>query len=250
MAMSATVYGFVIGIALGLTGGGGSILTVPVLIYLVGESVQSAIGTSLAVVGGIATQGVITQRKRVDWRSATALGTFGIIGSYPGTLISQHLSGRLLLMLFAGVMLVAAAAMLRSKPAEREGRSAPFVVVAVTGVALGFLTGFLGVGGGFLIVPALVLAIGLSMPAAVATSLAVIAFNAFVSLVMRSTSASVDWHIVGWFLVGGVVGTFVGAAIGRRLDQTLLKRVFACFVIAIGLFTAASAAGIIPVSVK
>ena len=251
MGLSATLYGFIIGIALGVTGGGGSIITVPVLIYLVGESVHAAIGTSLAVVGGIATQGFVAQRRRVDWRSALTLGGFGVIGTFPGTALSQHLPGRLLLGLFAFVMLVAAVAMLRAKSTEIQRASASFTIVAATGIALGFLTGFLGVGGGFLIVPALVLAVGLTMPTAVATSLVVIALNSLVSLVARAQSlAATDWTIVMWFLIGGVAGSIVGAAVGRRMNQQLLKKIFAYFVIAIALFTGASAADLITVSFK
>lgn len=251
MPFSATFFGFIIGIALGLTGGGGSILTVPVLIYLLGESVHAAIGTSLAVVGGIATQGFVTQRRRVDWRAAATLSAFGIVGAFPGTALSQHLPGHLLLLLFAIVMLFSAGAMLRAKPANREHMGVAFSVVALTGIALGFLTGFLGVGGGFLIVPALVLALGLTMPAAVATSLVVIAFNSFVSIAVRAQApAAIDWPTVGWFLLGGLAGSVTGSAAGGRLDQGLLKKLFACFVIAIGVFTGASAAGVIPISVR
>lgn len=244
-------YGVLIGFALGLTGGGGSIVTLPVLVYLVYEPVHTAIGTSLAIVGGISAQGVFTQRNRVNFRYGAIVGALGIIGNIPGSILASHVSGRTLLLLFAGVMFLAAIGMLFVRlPSDIKGSEAHWITVGIVGILLGFLTGFLGVGGGFLIVPALVLALFFPMRVAIATSLFVIFFNTVVALLSRMATSQVEWGVAGLFLVGGVLGNFLGSALCVRLDQARLKRIFAFFVIAVGLFTAASALNLIGVHVK
>jgi hypothetical protein len=249
--VSDLAYGAAIGVALGLTGSGGSILTVPALVYLVGLDVHAAIGTSLAVVGGIATEGFVEQRDGVQWKSGFLLGVCGIAGNVPGSLLSAYVSGSALLLLFSGIMIVASIGMLRSRSADvPRNTTAPMLVVVIAGVGLGFLTGFLGVGGGFLIVPTMVFAFGVSMQTAIATSLLVIAFNSFVSLLTRFATASVDWSVAGAFLAGGIAGSTAASMLVHRLDQRRLKRIFAVFILLVGLFTAASATGLIPVRVK
>ncbi len=244
-------YGAAIGGALGLTGTGGSILAVPALVYLVGEDVHTAIGTSLAIVGGIAIEGVIQQRENVQWKSGSLLGICGLAGSVPGSLLSPYFSSATLLLLFSMIMIVASISMLlsRGSDAQRE-TNAPLWVVFLAGLGIGFLTGFIGVGGGFLIVPAMVFAFGCSMQVAIATSLLVIAFNSFFGLTTRFATASIAWTVVGAFLAGGIAGNVVAARLVHQWDQRRLKRIFAVFILAVGLFTAASAAGIIPVRFK
>src|SRR5579872_6041707 len=172
------IYGLAVGISLGLTGGGGSIITVPLLVYAVGEPVHQAIATSLVVVGGIALLGFFGRIRQSDPASGAILGVLGLLGAVPGRLASQFFSGRTLLLMFAVIMVIAAIAMLRSKTYEQPANAQRnFVLIAALGIAVGFLTGFLGVGGGFLIVPVLVLSLGLSMRAAIPTSLLVIGIN-------------------------------------------------------------------------
>jgi uncharacterized protein len=244
-------YGAAIGAALGLTGTGGSILTVPALVYLVGEDVHAAIGTSLAIVGGIAIEGAFQQRESVQWKSGLLLGLCGIAGSIPGSLLSPYFSSATLLLLFSGIMIVASISMLRSRGTDvpREAH-APLWVIFLAGLGIGFLTGFIGVGGGFLIVPAMVFAFGCSMQAAIATSLLVIAFNSFFGLATRFATASIDWVVVGAFVVGGLGANIVASKLVHRLDQRRLKRIFAIFILIVGIFTAASAIGVIPIRVK
>lgn len=245
------VYGAAIGAALGLTGSGGSILAVPALVYLVGLDVHKAIGTSLAVVGGIAAEGMIEQRRSVQWKGGLVLGGCGIAGSIPGSLLSPYVSGAHLLLMFSGIMIAASIAMLRSRGEYiAPATAAPLWVIFGAGLALGFLTGFLGVGGGFLIVPTMVFAFGCSMHTAIATSLLVIAFNAFVGLATRFAAASIDWSVVAAFLAGGVAGNTVASMLVHRLDQRRLKRIFAVFILMVGLFTAATATGIISIRIK
>ncbi len=245
------LYGLAIGLALGLTGGGGSIVTLPVLVYLVGEAVHPAIATSLAIVGAIAAQGAFAQRRIVRFRMGAMLGAFGLLGAVPGALLSKHVPGNILLLLFAGTMVVAAIAMLRNRTNTDEVDRAPKrAVVIASGFGLGFLTGFLGVGGGFLIVPVLVFVLGLSMRAAIATSLFVIALNSASGLATHAFDGSIDWSIVLLFVIGGITGNIAGLAIGKRLEQRQLKAIFAVFVLGVGIFTGASASGILPFHVK
>ncbi len=244
-------YGAAIGAALGLTGTGGSILAVPTLVYLVGQGVHAAIGTSLAVVGGIAAEGAVEQRARVQWKAGLLLGACGIAGSIPGSLLSPYVSGSVLLLLFSALTLAASASMLLSRRMDRTPikPSAPWMAFP-TGIAIGFLTGFLGVGVGFLIVPTMVFVFACTMQAAIATSLLVIALNSFVGLATRFAAASIDWGVVAAFLVGGVAGNAVAASLVPRLDQQDLKRIFAVFILLVGLITAASATGVIPIRIK
>lgn len=249
--VASIFYGVLVGLALGLTGGGGSIVTLPILVYLVGEKVNDAIGTSLAVVAGISLQGLLSQRQRLDWRTGLMLGFFGIFGSVPGALLAQHVPGKTLLLLFAGVMIVAAFAMLRvRRVAVDDGTPPNRIALVASGVGLGFLTGFLGVGGGFLIVPTLMLVLRFPMQRAIPTSLLVIALNALVSLATRAAVSPVQWTVVAEFLIGGVAGNIVGSIGAKTLNQQRLKQIFAVFVICIGLFTGGSAMGIIPVHVR
>jgi uncharacterized protein len=244
-------YGVAIGAALGLTGTGGSILAVPMLVYLVGQDVHTAIGTSLAVVGGIAAEGAVQQRESVQWQSGLLLGACGIVGSIPGSLLSRYVAGSVLLLLFSGLALAASVSMLNSRNKASAPAKLPAVwTVVLAGIAIGFLTGFLGVGVGFLIVPAMVFAFACTMRTAIATSLLIISLNSFVGLATRFAAASIDWGVVAAFLAGGVVGNMVAGRLVPRLDQKRLKRIFAVFILLVALFTAASATGVIPIQLK
>jgi len=252
------LYGLAVGLSLGLTGGGGSIITVPLLVYAVGEPVHVAIGTSLVVVGGVALFGFLTRLRRSNPVDGLLLGGIGLFGAVPGRLAAQYFSGRTLLLLFAIIMVIASVAMYRSKTYEASAdRSRSWPLVAVCGVALGFLTGFLGVGGGFLIVPALVLLLGMSMPVAIPTSLLVIAINCAAALAGSAliahrthVAADIDWRVALIFLLGGIVGAIVGGAIAGRLSARTLKHVFAVFIFCLGLFVIASVVGIIPLTIR
>jgi uncharacterized membrane protein YfcA len=245
------LYGAAIGGALGLTGTGGSILAVPTLVYLVGQDVHTAIGTSLAVVGGIAAEGMVQQRNTVQWKAGLLLGLSGMAGSVPGSLLSPYVSGSVLLLLFSVLAISASISMLLSSGSSAStDKVASLWIIIIAGIGIGFLTGFLGVGVGFLIVPTMVFAFRCTMQVAIATSLLVIAFNSFVGLATRFAAASIDWTVVGAFLVGGIAGNTAAAMLVNRLDQRRLKRIFAVFILAVGLFTAASATGLIPIRIK
>jgi hypothetical protein len=240
---SAWLGALLVGLVLGLLGSGGSILTVPVLVYLVGEPDKLAIAESLGIVTLISLVGALpfAYRRKVDWRSVGLFGVPGMAGAYLGAFLSKFMPGALQLALFAGVMLLAAWMMLR-RPAPSstatEGRRAVWKV-ALDGLAVGVLTGLVGVGGGFLIVPALVLLGGLPMHLAIGTSLCIIALKSisgFVKYVdvMQEAGLSIHWRLVLLFGAIGIVGSFIGGAIGRYVPQDRLKRIFAVFLVLMG----------------
>jgi len=231
-----------VGLVLGLLGSGGSILTVPVLVYLVGEPSKLAIAESLGIVALISLVGAMpfAIRGMVSWRSVGLFGGPGIVGTYLGAYLSQFMVGALQLALFAAVMLLAAVMMFRddSTVGGTSGLRA-FWKVMLDGLGVGVLTGLVGVGGGFLIVPALVLLCGLSMRRAIGTSLLIIALKSisgFVKYVdvMAEAGLSIDWKLVGLFSAVGVVGSIVGGRIGAYVPQARLKRGFAVFLVIMG----------------
>lgn len=231
-----------VGLTLGLLGSGGSILTVPVLTYLVGRPDKLAIAESLAIVGVIALAGALPHLRagRVDGRTVLLFGLPGLVGAFGGATLARYVPGAVQLLIFAVVMLAASYAMLRGGPQkDRVPRSA--ATAAAAGLFVGVLTGLVGVGGGFLIVPALVMLVGLDMRRAVATSLVVIALNSAVGFVRYlGTLADVGLHpdlrLIGTFALIGVVGVYAGGWLGTRVPQEQLRRLFAFFLIGMGMF--------------
>lgn len=234
----------VIGFTLGLLGSGGSILTVPVLVYMLGQDEKAAIASSLAIVGLISLFGSIPyiRQKMTDWRMVLFFGVPGVIGTYLGAWGSVLVSGAVQLVVFASVMLTAAYLMI--KPAALESRpidpvwSHPYLIIA-EGMGVGVLTGFVGVGGGFLIVPALVLLGGVSMHRAVATSLVIIAmksFAGFAKYVDVLSSAEIDLTVIALFSVVGIFGCVLGGYVAPRIAQEKLKRAFGGILVVMGLF--------------
>lgn len=238
----------VIGLTLGLLGSGGSILTVPVLVYLLHHTDKVAIAESLAIVGGIALFGAMgyARRGQIHWRSVVFFGIPGMAGALGGAWAAQFVPGAAQLTLFALVMLAASYRMARKPPVTaaasgepRESTERAWWRPCIEGAAVGLLTGLVGVGGGFLIVPALVLLGGLEMKRAVGTSLMIIAMNAGTSFlkylgVLDGLGLEVDWTTIGMFLGIGIFGSLAGQAIGRRVDQAALRRVFAVFLVVMG----------------
>lgn len=226
-----------IGLSLGMLGSGGSILTVPVLTYLVGQPEKVAIASSLAIVGGISLLGVIPYavRREIDWRSVVWFGLPGMLGTYLGALFAQHIPGAVQLFVFAVIMLFAAWRMLASRRAAPRDALEPEpqsrLAMLRTGILVGGVTGIVGVGGGFLIVPALILLVGLTMRRAVGTSLVVISTNAFSGFVkyagtLKAMQLALDWHVIASFIAIGGTGTLIGNAVGARLPQHRLKQAF------------------------
>ncbi|MEM1177754.1 MAG: sulfite exporter TauE/SafE family protein [Acidobacteriota bacterium] len=232
-----------IGLSLGLLGSGGSILTVPVLIYLVGQDEKTAIAGSLFIVGAIAAGGGLqfAVQRVVSWRSVALFGLPSMVGTYAGAWLGGLVSGTVQLAVFATVMLLAAGLMFQPPALDAGPRTARAAwKVVLDGLAVGVLTGLVGVGGGFLIVPALVLLGGLPMHLAIGTSLVIIALKSFTGFfkyleVLERLDLSLDWNPLLVIAAVGLAGSFVGRSIGKRVSQRNLRRVFAAFLVAIGL---------------
>lgn len=233
----------VIGLSLGLMGSGGSILTVPILHYLVGQPEKTAIAGAMLIVGCIAAFGSLQNiyRRQVHWRSVLWFGVPGMVGTWFGARLSAFASGTVQLLLFDVVMLAAAIFMLRPQKLATEARpqKAGWKII-VDGLAVGLLTGFVGVGGGFLIVPALVLLGGLSMHLAIGTSLLIIALKSFSGFikyldVLNELDLSLDYTILGTFALIGIVGSVVGSSVASRIPQAALQRTFAMLLLVAGI---------------
>lgn len=233
--------GFGIGASLGMLGGGGSILTVPALVYLVGQTPQTAVTTSLAIVGANSLLGAYLHRAQgtMNWRVALVFGGSGMLASYAAAGLSKHFSPALLMVAFAVLMLMVAALLLRGRmavSAAAESHDIALWKLVAGGLGIGVVTGILGVGGGFLIVPALVMLIGLPMHHAVGTSLVIIAMNSVAGFLGHLSGLTIDGALIAAFVSAGIAGTFVGVRFGKRLDPLVLRRTFAVFVIVLALF--------------
>lgn len=237
-----------IGLSLGLLGSGGSILTVPVLVYLVGEPEKLAIAESLAIVGGISLVGAVPYvlKRQIDWRSVLWFGLPGVTGTFLGAALSVFLSGVVQLLLFSVVMLLAAGMMFRpQKMTARPAQPRSPLKIGMEGLGVGVLTGLVGVGGGFLIIPALVLLGGLPMGLAVGTSLLIIAAKSFAGFgkymdVLAEQNLSMNWTLIALFTAIGIAGSFLGAWLGRKVSNDSLKRGFASFLVVMGLYVLAT----------
>lgn len=244
MTLLGYALGALMGLTLGILGGGGSILTVPILVYVLGYAPKAAIGMSLAVVGATSAVGAAGHWRagNVRVRRAVILGAFAVVGTIAGTRLATLVSGAVQLALFGAVMLVAAVFMLRrsAAPAQVEleaepPRRAPWLI-AVEGLGIGVLTGLVGVGGGFLIVPALVVLGGVPMRQAVGTSLVVIALNALTGFTGYLDQIAVDWWFLLSFTAVAIAGILVGTRLSGRIPTRALTRAFAIFLVVMGLF--------------
>ncbi|RTL69561.1 MAG: sulfite exporter TauE/SafE family protein [Pseudonocardiaceae bacterium] len=271
MIALAAVVGLIMGGVIGALGGGGGVLTVPALVYLLGQSAQAATASSVVIVGVTAAAGVVSRLRSggVDWRTGIALGAAGIPAAYLGTLLNRHVEQPVLLLAFAGLTIVAAAAMLldeRRRDGDddtagaadvRDGDGAPAAAsgagttlgtrpatrdrvlfaakVIGTGLAVGFLTGFLGVGGGFLVVPALVIVLRTPMKFAIGTSLLVIVMNSVSALVSRLGAVHLDWWVIAPFTIAAVLGAVLGKRVADRFSGDALVRAFAILLVVVGL---------------
>jgi uncharacterized membrane protein YfcA len=232
-----------IGLSLGLLGGGGSILTVPIFVYVLGFGAKEAIAMSLAVVGATSLFGAVGHWKagNVDLRIATIFGVVAMAGTYLGARLAVLFSGAAQLALFAVVMLLAAFFMFRDRrPAVGATPDAaarmPLALIVVEGLAVGVLTGLVGVGGGFLVVPALVILGRLPMKQAVGTSLLVIALKSFAGFAGYLGQVEVQWSFMAGFTTIAIVGILAGTYLVRFVPQHALKRAFAVFLVVMGSF--------------
>lgn len=286
IAVTALPCGLVIGLLLGALGGGGSVLAVPALVYLLGQSPHEATAGALVVVTVGAVTGLVCHARagRVRWAAGAAFGALGTAGSYLGSRWSAALDPTVLMAAFAGLMLVVAAMLLlrglrasreadgTEPPGEAQGAPAPDAVraepsrdprrtaaspappvspaspapirparVAATASAVGLLTGFFGVGGGFVVVPALTLVLGLEMPVAIGTSLLVILINSLTALGTRAGTGTLDWPLLAGFAACAAVGSNLGNRLTTRLRPQALTTAFAGLVTVLAVAMAAVA---------
>jgi uncharacterized membrane protein YfcA len=278
--------GLLIGVALGALGGGGSILAVPALVYVVGLEPKPAVTTSLVIVGVTALGGMVGHLRagRVRVGAGLWFGLAGVAGSLLGSRLNRAVDPKVLLVAFSGVMMIAAWRMwasargrdrvLAKAPVTTPGSvamaepgtpetSLPTLMtptrvtsrrdlrhtvslvagVSVAGTVVGFMTGFFGVGGGFVIVPALVLALRFDMPIAVGTSLLVIAINSGTALVTRLATTGVDWRVAVPFTIAGLVGALTGNHLASRAPSSTLIRWFVALLVAVAVYTLARSVG-------
>ncbi|MEC9282045.1 MAG: sulfite exporter TauE/SafE family protein [Bdellovibrionota bacterium] len=233
-----------IGLSLGLLGGGGSILTVPILVYALGMEAKLAIALSLAIVGATSLLGVYGHYKKnnVDLKVALIFGPVAMAGTFLGAKLSQFLTGQMQLLLFAGIMLIAAVFMMKGRKDEDESdddtelKKLNYMLIVAEGVFVGIITGLVGVGGGFLIVPALVLMTGLPMKRAVGTSLLIISLKSFAGFAGYIGLVEIPWEFLVKFTAASAVGIFIGTYLVQFVSQKKLKKAFAIFLVFMGIY--------------
>jgi len=232
--------GFGIGLLLGLLGGGGSILTVPALVYLAGQAPQAAVTTSLAIVGVNSAVGVYFHRRQgaLNWRVALLFGGVGVLTAYLASRLSGFFSPQALMIAFALLMLFVGGMMAlpRRIPDVTFSTRPGLLSILASGAGVGLLTGVLGVGGGFLIVPALVLVVGLPMAEAVSTSLIIISANSLAGLIGHWNQGGFNLSLALVFVFAGLGGAALGARLAARLPAERLRQGFGILVIALGIF--------------
>ncbi|MBB6251763.1 sulfite exporter TauE/SafE family protein [Nitrospirillum iridis] len=238
--------GGVVGFTLGVVGGGGSILAVPLLLYVVGiPDPHVAIGTSAL---GVAVNAFLNlaQHARagtVKWPCAAVFAATGVIGAMAGSTLGKAVDGAWLLSLFALVMIAVAVSMVRRRGdlGDPQVHITPAIAarLVAVGLATGFVSGFFGIGGGFLIVPGLMLGSGMTILNAVGSSLFSVGTFGLATAANYARSGLVDWHVAGWFILGGGLGGFAGLRVAVRLARrkAMLTRVFAAILVLVALYT-------------
>ncbi len=242
MTPLAAFLALIVGLTLGLLGGGGSILTVPVIAFTLGVDPKTAIVMSLPIVGGASLIGVARHWRlgNIDFRIAIPFGAAAMVGAFGGARLARFMEGSTQLILLAVVMLGASVSMFRNANlAEPELPTTPPTIGPLTfivGALTGTLTGLVGVGGGFLLVPALVLLAKVPMRQAVGTSLFVIVLNTIAGFAGYAGSVVVPWVLVFWFAAFTAVGILVGSALAAKVSQSNLKRAFAVLLVLVAVF--------------
>lgn len=234
MIALAVALAVLVGVSLGLLGGGGSILTVPLLAYVAGMEAKQAIATSLVVVGVTSAVSTLSHARagRVQWRSGLMFGAAGMVGAYLGGLLSYVVAGSVLLVAFTVVMVATGIAMIKGRTAcTPTARTMPVVKVLLMGLGVGVVTGAVGAGGGFLVVPALAVLGGLPMPVAVGTSLLVITMNSAAGLAGHLSTVPIDWTIAGAVTAAAVLGSLLGTRLTAHVDPDAVRRAFGWFVL-------------------
>jgi uncharacterized membrane protein YfcA len=229
-----------IGVSLGILGGGGSMITMPVLVYVAGVDPKKAVVMSLAIVGGTSLVGSYLHYRENNFHGKAAIlfGISGVAGAYFGGMLTHLMQPSLLMLSFAALMLVVGTLMLVGKPG-RDGECECRTGRCLTaGAFLGALTGFLGVGGGFLIMPALIFTAGVATKRAIGSSLAIISLNSAAGLLGQLRYTNIDWPMTAGFLAASLIGMAFGLSIVRKIPAQRIRLIFACALLAVGGFVA------------
>jgi uncharacterized membrane protein YfcA len=230
----------IIGLSLGLMGGGGSILTVPVLVYALEMDAKTAIALSLAIVGATSLIGSVShfRAKNINIKVALVFGPIAMIGTFLGAKISVYMSGTTQLILFAVIMLIASVFMFkgRSNTSESAPKKMNYPLILVEGLFVGVLTGLVGVGGGFMIVPALVLLAGIPMKEAIGTSLLIISLKSFAGFMGYVDTVEIPWIFLGKFTAFTGIGIIIGSYSVKFVSPEKLKKTFAIFLVIMSIF--------------
>ncbi len=247
----SVVSGSLVGFVLGLVGGGGSIIAVPLLLYVVGiGSPHLAIGTSAMAVSLSALFNLVNHARKgmVKWPCALTFSAAGIVGAWGGSSLAMLVPGSQLLALFGIIMVIVGIVMALRKDAEGNPdihlnfstAQQLLPLLLMIGLSVGALSGFFGIGGGFLIVPGLMLATGMPIAYAIGTSLVAVTIFGATTAANYALSGLVDWRIAAYFIGGGFIGGLVGSLLGHRLGQkkSMLAILFATLVVVIGIYIA------------
>jgi len=232
----------VIGVSLGMLGGGGSILTVPLLLYVFGVEAKAAIAMSLLVVATTSVAALVPHARagRVQWKTGAIFGAASMIGAYGAGRGAKFIPSSVLLLSFGAMMLVTAVAMMRPKRGASAESSAPKSLplhwILLEGLAVGAVTGLVGAGGGFLVVPALALLAGLAMPEAVATSLMVIALKSFAGFAGYVSTVSINYGLAAQVIAAAIVGSVIGTSLVARVHPDSLRKGFGWFIVVMSVF--------------
>lgn len=271
-ALIASPLGFLIGLVLGTLGGGGSILAVPVLVFAAGQDPKAATSTSLLLVGTASAIGMIGHWRagRVHVGTGLLFGLCSVGGSVAGSVVNRQMDPNILLLAFSTLILVAAWRMFTGCPScTRTGEQAHLTKVGrqpaagttltrarlgglsistilVAGTLVGFTTGLFGVGGGFIIVPALTLGLRFSMPEAIGTSLLIVTITTAIALGMRLTTTGIDWVTTLPFTAAAIGGVLAGGRVADRIDAKRSVRWFAALLVGLAIYTAIQAIGSLP----
>ncbi len=238
MTVLAAALSLLIGLSLGLLGGGGSILTVPIFLHVLGVEPKPAIAASLVVVGttSAVAAAVHALRGRVRFKVGLIFGAAAMVGAYLGGQLGRYVAGPHLIIGFAVMMVVTAVMMIRGRRGPTSSAPKTLPVILAQGIGVGLMTGLIGAGGGFIIVPALVLLGGLAPKEAMATSLMVIAANCFAGLASQLDHVAIDWRLTLMVTGCAVAGSLVGVGLAERIKETRLRSAFGWFVLAMGIF--------------
>ncbi len=235
--IAAVTLAAVVGLSLGALGSGGSIITTPLLVYLAHVPPPAAIGMSLVIVGATSLVGAYLHMRRgnVAIKQCFLFSLTGMVGSYLGSTGTHLLSRRALMLVFSSIMLVSGSLMLRGVVRLKKAKSVGVYQCLAAGFCVGLLTGFLGVGGGFLIVPSLIFFGGLDTRMATGTSLGVITFNSATGLLGQLRFVQIEWRLLSMFLAVAIVGMIAGAAFSQRLSDAGLRRILAITILVLGI---------------